>query len=1152
MKIFLFTLLMLSTCLAYTQVKEETKTPQWALLMYQEMESETSDVQKVILAYDEYYANRLFKKNKHTWHYKMWLRDPGTYISNTKAHGLQQDAERELYINKRNTVSKKSGTSWSPIGPIQNHDWNGNVIDRLTHVSSITSAPSDTNIMFCGTEAGEVYKSIDAGNTWLCISMGPELVMSEWDGVTAMAIHPTNPNIVHVAGEGHLYKSVDGGLNWTLLLAGCGKAFRMVIHPQNPNIIIWATTIGLYRSTDGGTTINAIMTKKCYDIDVHPNQPDSMYTIINNNLDNPEFYVSADGGATWTIKTTGFYASAAIDRKLNGAAIAVSPSNPNIIYTVLLGDSTATDEGLIGILKSTDGGESWFMPVGYCGDPYTSTHINYCGWSDQFMCEFMISPTNPDHLIVGTKHTYKSTDGGVTFQRFGSAGGNIYIHADIRDIYQAGNKTWITTDGGIKLSTDFYTNDFNNMAYGLHGQDFWGFDIGWHEDVMVGGLFHNGVTAHYKNYPDRFNINLAGGEPQTGYVNPSQNKLVYYYEVGSLIPDNIGQAPTTIVQRPFAPNESPWPAYRSGLFFHPNCYKTFYQGTGTKLWKTTDGGATLTMVKDFKDNTIDSVLHVAEIAIASENPDIMYVTRAKCPVVNVPQLWKTIDAGLNWTQLSLPVLVAASRVLISIDPTNSDNIWIGFASGLEYMCSIQNNMNGQKAYKSTDGGQTWINLTSPVLDGEVCHDIIHVAGTDGGVYFCTQNSVYYRNNSMTDWDQDNLDLPFYVSTNVGKVWYKHGKIRLGTYGRGVWENDLYELPAAPIARIMVDELEKNVILSSCHSTATDSFYFDDYSFMEYSETATNTWSWQFPTGNPSSSNLKNPAVYFGASGVHTAFLTITDINGLTDTDTLNVSIQSIPLPSLVQEGFESGVPPVIRINNYDNDHSWTISTPPSGGYGLSSYSIVMDNYSYNKPGEHDEFDFILDFSNSTSPWLQFDVAYSPYSITYGDTLEVLVSVDCGLSFQSVYYKGPAALATVPIGVSYPNASTWRTDSIDLTSYMGTQDLLVVFRNINGFGDLLYIDNINIGNQSVVSVIEQGKSEPSFTIFPNPIKAGEVLSFVSNSKDPCKFMLYDARGKQIMYQETMQHISIPKNIAMGIYYYKAAFENSIFKGKIVIR
>jgi PKD repeat protein len=187
-----------------------------------------------------------------------------------------------------------------------------------------------------------------------------------------------------------------------------------------------------------------------------------------------------------------------------------------------------------------------------------------------------------------------------------------------------------------------------------------------------------------------------------------------------------------------------------------------------------------------------------------------------------------------------------------------------------------------------------------LLNNEQAQSIIHIAGTDGGVYYCTNRAVYYRNNTMTDWVIENTGLPLYTSTTIARPFYRDGKIRIATYGKGIWENALYEQPAAPIARINVDKFSQTVICE------VDSFYFEDHSFLNHTNAS---WQWNFQGGTPASSAQRNPVVYFPSGGTYMVTLTVTDAAGLQDSDTLYVDVNNYAIPSIVAEDFEGGFLP---------------------------------------------------------------------------------------------------------------------------------------------------------------------------------------------------------------------------------------------------
>ena len=226
---------------------------------------------------------------------------------------------------------------------------------------------------------------------------------------------------------------------------------------------------------------------------------------------------------------------------------------------ILIGDSKAGDAGFIGLYKSSDSGSSWTLPNGPVGGPYSSTHPNLAnalplgnGHHQGFYnCALLASPTNANHILIGSGSIWKSEDGGSSFFSLGGYVGGILdnvihigaIHVDMQEFKQTGNTTWVTTDGGIYRSNDFFSSstNFAKKDNGIHSTDFWGLGQGWNEDVLFAGAYHNGNVSFYENWGQGNTLNLGGGEPATGYVNPGENRMVYSSNLGGrILPLQIG------------------------------------------------------------------------------------------------------------------------------------------------------------------------------------------------------------------------------------------------------------------------------------------------------------------------------------------------------------------------------------------------------------------------------------------------------------------------------------------------------------------------------------------------------------------------------------------------------------------------------------
>ena len=74
-----------------------------------------------------------------------------------------------------------------------------------------------------------------------------------------------------------------------------------------------------------------------------------------------------------------------------------------------------------------------------------------------------------------------------------------------------------------------------------------------------------------------------------------------------------------------------------------------------------------------------------------------------------------------------------------------------------------------------------------------------------------------------------------------------------------------------------------------------------------------------------------------------------------------------------------------------------------------------------------------------------------------------MSDDCGKTFTTVYAKDSTILATTgdTTNTFIPSATQWRTDTVSLTSYLGSSDVEIAFDNVGHYGQNIYVDNVNI-------------------------------------------------------------------------------------------
>lgn len=1129
-KLFVFTLLfnfVFAQNLQKPSDFEISQLPKWAKVMY----SENPSMFEVEELFKDYYSEHLFQKDFHTQYYKRWKRKYANYLDqNGYIVWPSKEQQKQIDLSYQQKLLFQKSSNWSLVGPINNFQTQGQGSGQA-NVYCMDQSVSNPNVLFCGTEPGEVYKSTNGGNNWSSVSLNEDF----GSGVTAIKIHPNQPDIVFAGGNNGIFRSTNGGQTWVNVSPDNNLGVNeILINSANNQLVFACTDKGLLKSENGGQTWSVEFNQKSYDIKENTADASVLYLVKNNpTLKICEFFVSNDSGNTWQIQSSGWYSSNDAARNDGGARIAVSPQNSQRIYAYLIGESKPNDFGFIGVYRSDDGGVTWTLPSGQVGGPYSATNINLAiGWPEWtyhqgfYNCAIMASPDDANEILVGGLNLYRSVDGGESFTSVaGYVGGPLDMHVDMQDFRNFGNTTWITTDGGIYRSTDFFTSNHDFKMSGLNGSDYWGFGSGWNDDVLVGGLYHNGNLAHFENYGEGNFLELGGGEAPTGYVNPGNNRKTYFSDIGGkLIPQNLNDP---ILNVPFglSPNESYFAAESSELVFHPNCYSKAYMGKDNSLWETSDGGGTFNLVYTFGNNSNHQIKY---IEISSKNPKVIYLTQQPSEG-NLGKLWKSSDGGISWSSVTLPS-GNSRRMLISLHPIDDKLLWIAFPDGA----------NGSKVFRTSNAGISWENLTAPILNNESIQALVNIAGTDGGIYVATNRAVYYRNNS-TSFQIDNGGLPLFTNGNILQPFYRDGKIRLATYGKGIWESNFNEQPIFPIARATVDKLNQVVVCE------IDSFFFEDYSFLNHTNAS---WNWSFPTGSPSSSTLRNPAVFFNEAGTHTAILQITDGNGNSSSDTISVEVVFLNLATDISENFEGNFPPLgWTIDNPQNDGQWQ-QNQTIGAFGNSSKCAFFDNYNIYSEGNKD--DLILNFNPSSigsQPFLTFDVAYARWGAANSDTLEILASTDCGETYQSLYLKGGSDLATSPDfqDAFFPTSAQWRKDSVNLSAYLEVNNLQIAFRNIGRYGNNLFIDNVNIGQTATLSENE----EISPILFPNPININGQLKMVHSEAFNVK--IFDANGRSVYIGKGVNALNLPLNnrFSSGIYTVQIQGKNKIWNKKLVV-
>jgi hypothetical protein len=263
------------------------------------------------------------------------------------------------------------------------------------------------------------------------------------------------------------------------------------------------------------------------------------------------------------------------------------------------------------------------------------------------------------------------------------------------------------------------------------------------------------------------------------------------------------------------------------------------------------------------------------------------------------------------------------------------------------------------------------------------------------------------------------------------------------------------------------------------------------------------------------------------AGKHTVTVTVADPNGDADMDnsnnTLTYSIEYYPPVSIpLTEDFEStAFPPAgWDIVNPDNGTTWQRITGVSKS---GNSAVVIPNFTYASQYEKDYWRLPqTDITNADSAFLSFQVAAAARSNTGTvnvkiDTLQVMISTDCGKTYSSLYKKAGSDLFTVltPASQAFvPIAGEWRKDSVDLTPYINKGPVMLAFLNTTKNGNNVYLDDVRIYKKAAVHATLR---ERGWLVTPNPVKDKVTVQFYPLPNNLKGISIYNSAGQKVAEQ-----------------------------------
>jgi hypothetical protein len=651
--------------------------------------------------------------------------------------------ESKMQIERELTLPARA--SWFCVGPA---NYAGRILD-------LEFDPTNPSILYAGSASGGLWKSTDAGVSWMPLT--DELPTLAVGGI---AVLPSDPNIVLIGtGEGTMnvdrvggvgvLKSTDGGLTWSTTglsyAVSSGHGFHCLEVNPTTGTILAGCRDGLWRSTDDGETwVDVKSDDDYYDVKWKPGDPNVVYCAKGSGASGNNVKVSTDDGVTWTKAGTGQPLSYLVGK----TKIAVTPDDPEYIYAIYANRST---DALLGVFRSTDGGVTWTEQA---------TSPNIPGGQGWYNLSIAADPDNRDLVIAGGVGLYRSTNGGVGFSQIG-----LNVHVDHHAIaYKPGttNMVFVGSDGGVWESTSdggswvdrnsglvtyqFYDICVNNYLANPNfimggtqdqGTDKWTGSTSWTSSLGADGMVcninpSNGTTVYAETQFGNHQKSTSSGNP------------------GSWHSINNGITGTGLWVTPVDEDQTTGNGNR------------LFTSTGNGIFRTTDGGSNWTNV-DSQPATW--------ISISPVDNNIVWA------VAGTPRY--TTNGGTTWsTSTPFPFATGGARKILA-HPTEANTAFVTF-SGY--------NANIAHIAHTTDLGATWQDVTGDFPSQPV--NAIAVDPLDPSTWFIgTDVGVWASTNGGAHWFPYEVGFPNAVVVDL-EVQHTTRKLFAGTHGRGAWEVDI--------------------------------------------------------------------------------------------------------------------------------------------------------------------------------------------------------------------------------------------------------------------------------------------------------------------------------------------------------------------------
>jgi len=702
-------------------------------------------------------------------------------------------------------AAKLDALKWRCIGP-----------PRGGRVVAVAGDPENRGVFYFGACAGGVWKTVDAGIYWRCVSDG----FFGSAAIGALAVARLDPNVIF-AGTGEteirldvsygdgVYKSTDAGRTWSHLgLRDTRFIGRIQIHPRDPDLVYVAALgdvfgtneeRGVFRSRDGGKTWSKVLYRDAdtgaVDLAMDPRNPRVLFAAfwqtrrnfwnISSGGPGSGLFRSNDGGETWAEISRNPGLPTGLLGKLG---VAVSPARSGRVWALV-----ETEAEKAGLYRSEDYGESWALVSSHrdlMHRPWYYTHV-------------FADPCHSETVYVANLALWKSTDGGASFTEIQTPHGDnhdLWIDpADPNRMIEGndggacvscnGGQTWSSiynqqTAQFYRIDTDnqypyrVYATQQDNTTISTPSAAMWGaITLG---DCTYPGTGESGFVAVHPENPNIVYCGAIGSSP--GGAGSLQR---YDHRTGQIQLVNVWPEAALGI----APKDMRYRfAWTFPIVFSPHDSGILY-AAGNHVFRSRDEGMSWEEISP--DLSLNDIARQGSSGgdITGENAgaEVHATCASLAPSPHRPgEIWASTDDGLvhvtrddgeswqNVTPAGMPELAYVGCVEIS--PHDADTIYI--AATRYKLADYQPYL-----FRSTDGGRSFDTINGDFPEGEITRVVRADPVRKGLLFVGTETGVYCSLNDGQSWMRMGGGLPV---VPVYDLKIKETDLVAGTHGRSFW------------------------------------------------------------------------------------------------------------------------------------------------------------------------------------------------------------------------------------------------------------------------------------------------------------------------------------------------------------------------------